>query len=256
MAPIKFEEQIKDKLERRTVTPSADAWSKLSQQLAAEEKKNKKMTFWWLGIAASITALIFMSINYSNTINETKIEEIIVKDKIEKIISPTTEDRVLEQNITDDKEEIVEADKTKTETKTNNKPINTSTQKQGNQLLKFKEKVEAIAKVKKEKTLVVTPKRNFTEEKQEFNPIVAELQNVKSKVKNQSINQEVDFLLKLANRELLMDKAIKKNTKVVDSKTLLQDVEEDMGQSFRTRIYETLKKGYKEVKEAVVKRNN
>ena len=29
MAPIKFEEQIKDKLEKRSLSPSSDSWSKL-----------------------------------------------------------------------------------------------------------------------------------------------------------------------------------------------------------------------------------
>ena len=46
MAPIKFEENIKDKLEKRTVMPSEASWSKLSQRLDGEEKRNKRSSFW------------------------------------------------------------------------------------------------------------------------------------------------------------------------------------------------------------------
>ena len=41
MAPIKFEENIKDKLEKRTLTPSSESWSKLSERLDAEDNSSK-----------------------------------------------------------------------------------------------------------------------------------------------------------------------------------------------------------------------
>lgn len=262
MAPIKFEEQIKDKLEQRTVTPSTNAWSKLSEQLDSEEKKNKKVTFWWLGIAASITALVFVSVNYFNTVNQTKVNEIIVKDEIKKIITPKIEDKILKPNEKSTDETIAKINKTKVnsedKTKTE-KAIKTPIKKQIRKRKSINQsvpeaEVETVAKVQKRKPLItpIKPKP----QQQEFKSVVAELQKIKSETKNKPINQEVDSLLKLASRELLMDKVLKKNTDVVDSKNLLQDVEEDMGQSFRTRVYETLKKGYKGVKEAVVKRNN
>ncbi len=65
MAPIKFEEHIKDKLEKRRIEPSDKAWSKLSEKLDEHEGKSNNKMFWWLGIAASlvgvflITTLIF-----------------------------------------------------------------------------------------------------------------------------------------------------------------------------------------------------
>ena len=43
MAPIKFEEQLKEKLEQRTIQPSQDAWNKLNDRLDnVEEKQNNK----------------------------------------------------------------------------------------------------------------------------------------------------------------------------------------------------------------------
>ncbi|ARV09330.1 hypothetical protein BTO05_06645 [Winogradskyella sp. PC-19] len=263
MAPIKFEEQIKDKLERRKVTPSADAWSKLSQQLDADEKRNKKSSFWWFGIAASIAALVFVSISYFGGQDKTTEENIIVKDKVEDAILPKAEDKTLNKNQILQQEELAATKKTE-ETKILDEKIEV----QKSIILQKSVGVKSekvIAKNSKEQQLpktssiqlknkpedLLTPKLEV-----EFNSVVDVLQNVKSSNKSAVTDQQIDSLLKLANRELLMEKTIKKGITVVDADKLLQDVEEDMGQSFRTRIYETLKSGYKEVKEAVVQRNN
>ena len=256
MAPIKFEEQIKDKLEKRTVTPSADAWSKLSQQLDADEKRNKKSSFWWFGIAASIAALVFVSISYFGEQDSTNQDSIIVEDKIEDIISPKAEVKILNLNQTPQKETVVATKEieekklldSKTEVK---KPVQINTL---NALAKSKNqelpKASSVILLDKSEDLII-PKPEV-----EFNAVADVLQDLKPKSKNTVTDQQVDSLLKLANRELLMEKTIKKGTNIVDANKLLQDVEEDMGQSFRTRIYETLKNGYKEVKQAVVQRNN
>ena len=61
MAPMKFEEQLKDKLEQRTIEPSSNTWQKLSDKLDANESKKKNKGFWYLGIAASIVGIIFIT---------------------------------------------------------------------------------------------------------------------------------------------------------------------------------------------------
>ena len=42
MAPIDFENNIKDKLDERMLKPSTDAWGKLSERLDNQDKKNNK----------------------------------------------------------------------------------------------------------------------------------------------------------------------------------------------------------------------
>ena len=69
-------------------------------------------------------------------------------------------------------------------------------------------------------------------------------------------DREVDSLLKVASKELLKDKLAKESSRTVDAKLLLEDVEDEMGQSFRTKVYEVLKDGYKTVKTAVAQRND
>ena len=73
MAPIKFEENLKDKLEKRTLSPTSESWSKLSERLDAEEKKSKNPIFWWLSIAAGLIIMIAVSVHFfkSNYTNNT-----------------------------------------------------------------------------------------------------------------------------------------------------------------------------------------
>jgi hypothetical protein len=61
MASVKFEESLKDKLEKRTLQPSSDAWDKLSTDLDASNKNSKRGFLFYIGIAASIIGIIFVT---------------------------------------------------------------------------------------------------------------------------------------------------------------------------------------------------
>ena len=58
MAPIKFEEQLKDKLEKRRIKPSDAAWDTLSHRLDQAEGKQKNKGAWWVGIAATLVGVL------------------------------------------------------------------------------------------------------------------------------------------------------------------------------------------------------
>ena len=49
---------------------------------------------------------------------------------------------------------------------------------------------------------------------------------------------------------------IREGMKTVDANALLQDVESDLQQSFRNKIFEALKNSYETIKTAVAERNN
>lgn len=267
MAPIKFEEQIKDKLEKRTVAPSSEAWSKLSQQLDVEDKRNKKSSFWWFGIAASIAALVLVSIAYFGQEDETSIDAIIVKDNLKDVLSPTKDDKLIDTNTTLEKEVIATHD-VEEEISENNveqeTPASVVKKKTKANLDKavVKPITNAVAKVEqqelqKEGKLKAIPNDlQLPVEDIELKSVVAVLEKINTERKNIVTDQQIDSLLKSASRELLMDKALKKGNNVVDADALLKYAEEDLGQSFRTRIYEVLKSGFNEVKTAVANRNN
>lgn len=277
MAPIKFEEQIKDKLEQRKVTLSVEAWSKLSQRLDADEKRSKKSSFWWLGIAASVAAIVFVSVSYFNKNGENTVNEIIVKENIKDVISPKTDAIITSPENTNTETQIVVAEKNsdievgkesvnkKEELKssaivktnsTQSQILNTAVDKQKRLTVATVDKQQEKQSINKELSNSVkdalTPK-----ETTEFNSVVAELQKIKTENKTRVTDRQIDSLLKVASRELLLDRALNKNSNtVVDADALLQYAEDDLGQSFRTRIYEALKNGFNDVKTVVAKRNN
>ena len=258
MAPIKFEEQIKDKLEQRTVQPSANAWSKLSQRLDDDKQRNGLPWGWWFGIAASIAVLIALSINYFNSVEAPQVEQIIVKEN-------TSENKPSESNNNlepDTKVEIVEAtsnisgmEQTKayTEKETPKPSDKTIVDYAKTDIAKTESAVE-----KTDENEVLKTKNNELSEtplEQKFKNVVAELQKIKEK-NNTVTDHQIDSLLKVASKELLRDKIFEEGSNVVDADALLQDVEDDLGQSFRTRVYEALKEGFNTVKTAVADRNN
>ena len=70
MAPIKFEEKLKEKLDKRTLSPSVNSWSKLAQRLDEEENKSKNSMYLWLSIAAGLLIMLAVSVQFFNK-NET-----------------------------------------------------------------------------------------------------------------------------------------------------------------------------------------
>ena len=59
MEPNKFDKSIKDKMEARTIEPSADAWEKLEAIMPMADKPKRKYV--WLYIAASFVGLLLIS---------------------------------------------------------------------------------------------------------------------------------------------------------------------------------------------------
>lgn len=50
MAPLKFEEKMKEKLEQRAIKPSSDSWERLTTQLDSarkQKKESKKNSMVW-----------------------------------------------------------------------------------------------------------------------------------------------------------------------------------------------------------------
>ena len=65
MAPIKFEEHIREKLDSREISPSAGSWDKLSEQLDKKESSGKNNK-WWISSIAAIFVLALCGIIYLN----------------------------------------------------------------------------------------------------------------------------------------------------------------------------------------------
>lgn len=255
MAPINFEENIKDKLERRKLQPTANAWDTLNEKLENNQKKNNK-SFWWLGIAATIVG-VFLAItflfNKNNSVEETVVEstnelpadiEVIQEEKTEASKKFNTENEILATQ--------TETQKVKTEVESYKaKPkLNQFRQTKKVQNIADAETIkEAPQKYEQEQV------KQLSFEEQKVQEVVAQINEAKEN-NNEISAEEIDALLNLAQEEIALKKLYNENTKMVDAESLLQDVEMDLEQSFRDKVFEALKTSYKTVKTAVAERNN
>ncbi|MCB0445367.1 MAG: hypothetical protein KDC68_06915, partial [Gelidibacter sp.] len=69
-------------------------------------------------------------------------------------------------------------------------------------------------------------------------------------------DEAIDALLNQAQKEITLQKLYNEDVKTVDANALLQDVETDLQQSFRDKVFEALQTSYDKVKTAVAQRNN
>lgn len=241
MAPIKFEENIKDKLEKRTIQPSNDAWQTLASRLDAKNNKKKSPYYLWLGVAASIVAIMFIAsqlfVNNNNTTIETPVIVNTNKETIKKIESENILQKkdVLNNNV--EKESV--------------KELNIKTPKSE------KTEVAQLTKQKEEKTVlpkeVIVNKTSFEDLK--VQQVVAQIQGLKDKGESVT-DKDIDALLDQAQKEITLQNIYNETTKTVDANALLQDVESDLQQSFRDKVFNALKSSYNTVKTAVAERNN
>lgn len=261
MAPIKFEEQLKDKLEERSLQPSAESWAKLSERLDAEEKKTKFPWFWWMGIAAAviITLTVVMQTlgpkNTEQTLPQV-VEQEVKDDSNNTGKSNTTEFKTIELASEDNEVEVGSEGQAK-ENKTEIISYKSATKRKVDTQLAVDEKL-----MQKNKSSVENSSKDIklitekvTIDKEAFAEAMTEVLN-EIKPNTAVTDREVDSLLKVASKELFKDKLHKEANRTVDAKSLLEDVEDEMGQSFRSKVYEVLKDGYKTVKTAVAQRND
>ena len=251
MAPIKFEENIKDKLEKRTIEPSNLAWNKLSDKLDAQEGKSNTKKVWWLGIAASLVGVFLVTTLFFSKDETETITPILVETPIKETIEP---EKTLPEN-----NSIIENDVS------SQKEVSRLQEKSIIKTVKKKEKRKTFAKTNESfvpKTEIVA--NNVLEEevilKEDLNnvnneEIVAQIPELK-KDKGLVSDAEIESLLLGAQKDLVENKIKTESTKTVDANSLLMAVETDLEKSFRDKVFNTLISGYNTVKTAVVQRND
>ena len=264
MAPIKFEEQLKEKLEQRSIQPSSDAWNKLNDRLDEEGDKQNNNGFWWLGIAATIIGVL-LAVTFVFKTNPEIMEPTIVDTKNETIIdaNPLQTQDVLKENEAVAGEQNEEASEEKQATK------NQMTKTPLKSVIKEKQKLlipntvnEVVANVDTEKesqeankNIIDTKPEIVSFEDQKVRDVLAQIQNLQQ-VNKEVSTEEIEALLEAAQKEITMKKLFNEVTKTVDADALLRSVEDDLEQSFRDKVFTAIKSGYETVKTAVAERNN
>ncbi|WP_338356981.1 hypothetical protein [Yeosuana marina] len=257
MAPLKFEEHIKDKLEERSIQPSADAWNKLDTRLGKPVKQSKNKPLVWIGVAASIVGVLLVG---SRLFNENKTEiiapTIVATPEVEKQEESTKvgvkkEDEINEVEIAKQQDSELQSKKVIVKTKANQitKDQQLASTKEG---ITNKSSNSGQARVKSFE--IKKKKLSFEDEK--IQELVAQVQNLKDKNKTVT-DSEIDALLEQAQNEIRLQKEIYNNaTGIVDAKALLSEVEQELDESFRDKAFKALKENFDFIKTAIANRNN
>jgi len=251
MAANKFEKHIKEQLNHREIKPSSEAWQKISHQLK-ESKKPKKNWHKWIGIAASFIGLLLVATIYNNSKEPSSKEENIIFNSQKN----NSEQHESKSNLT------IEKSKEKAVVDTERKKI------------KKVEKLNAIKNTSQEITRSRSKQNKIAEidaielksktkkiENNKAQLIQIKIAEVMAKVDVLQQNNElltdieVDSLITQAQKELLFNKIFTPN-KSVNAMALLNEVEDELDQSLRIKLFELLKKGIVEARSAVADRNN
>lgn len=246
---MKWEDNMKEALEKRTIKPSGASWNALSDRLDVADKKKGKVMYLWMGVAASVVALLF---TVSVFFNDNTQNPVLVGTEQQ------VDENVLPIENSSEQEQLVKTH----EIFENLKSFEKNTSKK--ELVKDSDivtspirKDNSIAENKKEESFkaleLSTPMETFEDKK--VSEIVAQINELKSKGETVT-DADIDALLHRAQKEIAYQSILKEGTRTVDASALLQDVETDLQQSFRNKIFDALKNSYETVKTAVAERNN
>jgi hypothetical protein len=281
MAPIKFEENIREKLQERELQPGKEAWNKLAVTLEKNppKKNNRRL---WMAVAAGFMGVLFVVSFLLNNNNAASTQQIVVDDNSnppveEKIIDDSNTEEPIIGNTAENIAEIISGQKENFSENENIKKNNTKqivvssrniekpfVEKKGvnpeeieppfeeqptYDAVAFNTKEEKINKEEPVKTAEVIFIDNKVKE------VITAIEQIK-KDKNTITVEDIDALLNKAQREISNNRILNSGNRKVDATALLMDVEKELEQSFRDRVFEALGNGFNKIRTAVVERNN
>jgi len=280
MAPIKLEDNMKERLEERTIEPTMAAWDKISSKLDAEQGAKKNRQVLWMSIAASFVggALIALFVFQNMDTMDTSPE--IVNTDNESLFLDPTEETVKDQRIKNQKLQQIE-EAVVQETTTSTQELETEKQKDKTKSV-VKQNIKTASLGINNDTAIAQNTKETTSGKQETVIVSVQKQEIQNtttikdpkdleKIITQNVEEavaqvknkesvtdvEIEALLKNAQRDIISKKIINQNTNTVDANALLLDVEAEVAPtSFRNKVFEAVAEGFEKAKDAVVNRNN
>lgn len=274
-----IDQQIREKLEGRTIQPSTSAWERLSSQLDEVEQKKKRHWFLYVGYAASIALIVslFLFLNKGNDMIEETPDTMFVEDNAKKPELDTTEEikNVLpvEDNAMVANEEK-EVKNKELQQEFNKKPVRVFEETKENSVIankdqKFEPKVDVQKKSKEltqqNQTVIANidlPKDNDSVFKAiqvkegitvDSEALLMSVTGTREEIKNYYKKYKVNRADVLAT----IEKELKKSSLKVDPQTILAEVERDVNEeNFQNNFYQFIKKRVSSVATAIANRNN
>ena len=230
MEPNKFDKSIKDKMEARTIVPSADAWDKLEAIL--DDANKPKRNYSWIYIAASFVGLLFvgsiiMFQEESNSINTNHPRPVVIKEQSTKNPSENGKDSI---------------------------KVQLPFQKGNSRIIAIKKENENDLH-KKELIVASTAKG----EEKEYQVVSADKKEARSIYINKYSTGE-SLLAAISDSKLVATsgKEIVRKNKIrtsIDPNVLLSSVENELNESYRESAIDKISKKLNAIKTAVANRN-
>ena len=272
MAPVKFEDTMRERLEQRKIAPSDAAWDRIAGKLETHEVVKKSNRTLWLAIAASFvggviaTLLIINNPTTTTTATEivttndtTAIEKEAVVDDTKAIELIANQDDSPNRAQGETQTEVLSKAVSSTKVRPIVAPDNAVTAKT------VTVKVPETPNVVKAQKLQLEIKEAVTQQgiAQVDTPglkdaIDQQLDQLSTQVDLQAVSDaEIDSLLQAAQLEIMSQQAFSTPASTVDAEALLLDVEAEVDPaSFKDKIFEALSDGFKKARDAVADRNN
>ncbi len=256
MGTERFEDKIKRQLRDREITPSAGSWGKLSAKLDATQEKKRPITF-WMGIAASIIGGILILSLVFNNLTPSDTPEIVDAPK-EEIELDKTPKEFSEEIFTEIQEEVerVAALEVLEDSKTSKlnsivAPGEVADQNNSDVLAVMDNTSLLKVQTLKKPSKVTSDKILDVKLIDAVTSVLTQTENGETVTDAQVNKLLAEAAAKISKERYKTDFAVGK----INPQDLLLDVEFEMDNSFRDKIFEILKEGYSKARTAVANRN-
>ena len=237
MEPNKLDLEIKQKLDARTIQPSAQAWDRLSAKLDIAEKTKSKRNYKWIYFAASFVGFLLIG-----TVFFTVLDAEIIDNNLPAVVLEQKKDV---NNSDESKANNPNVSPRSTQNKVLNEPqfiANNSIKKQSIELLNKEDTVSTINQ-SKENNAVVNVESNNSESISKNRYISAE--RLLAEISNNKVGKPS------SNRPMERYKS----GIAVNANSLLINAESELNQSFRETAIEKINKNYNSIKAVLANRN-
>lgn len=235
------------KLRDREISPKAGSWEKLNSRLEKNNRKRSGSYKWILGIAASFVAgiLILGQVYRTNVVEETPAivdSPVEIKEENKNVV----EQRNPQMAVEEVEEPAIE------ERITEKQPIGNTPVPQ---LEAIAETIQEVEKPYEEseiaEAVAESPHKSLPVKLE--NAIAAVSSSLAEK--DGLAEAEVDSLLMMAATRISRERTTYVSGHGIDAESLLWDVEMEMEQSFREKVFDIMKEGYLKARTAVANRN-
>ena len=228
MQSNKFDNQLQEKLNARTIAPSPKSWDRLDAMLSVQEEKKPRKGFLWLYVAASFFVFFGLGVFLFNSDENVEINtQNPVLVAVDKTIDSVEKNKAEEILIESQQPVVVQNE------------INPS------------KSVNSI----KEKTTIFNKSNSVQESDNKANPTY-NLQPTTSSAYKYISPENLLAEVQNEKKNLSSESNVSKKPSVkIDANALLSKVEKELDESYRETTLDKLNKNFNAVKSAIVNRN-